>query len=123
MGDNSAVAFHSVMLDITGKLSLEGEDPRWSQLFRCKKAFLYKGDEPDFLEFSSRLQENNLLTGNFHMLLEQTVSRLHQMLVKKTRPSKSIIEQCCAALHISSLFFLYFTSHVNANMVMYPYYF
>eukprot|EP01041_Mallomonas_annulata_P005156 gene5156-10303_t len=89
-------AFNSVMLDVTGKISLESEDPRWSQLFRCKEMFSLNGSEPDFQTFCIRLVDHNPSTGNFLNLLEQTVSRLRQINSKrKTPPSLHTVEQCC----------------------------
>jgi hypothetical protein len=114
MTDNS---FYSVMHDLTGKQRLEGEDPRWSQLFNCTMALTLNGNEDMWKQFCTRLAEYNLVTGNFVALLEKTARKLRQITTAKIPPSQNLYQQCCVSLHVITLITQYFCSHLGVKEV------
>ncbi len=73
--------------------------------------------ERTFEFFCKRLVEQNIVTGNFLALLEQTVSRLRQMINRRIAPSQQNIEQCCCAIQLSCLIMSYFCSHLSPKQV------
>lgn len=94
--------FESSLTDITGKVRLESEDPRWMQLFSSKSiAPIVDGFNVPW--YGNRLIEHNPSTGNLVQLLRQTSSRVQQVLGRKTAPPSQVIEQCCTALHLCTL--------------------
>jgi len=94
--------FESSLTDITGKIRLESEDPRWMQLFSSKGiAPIVEGFNVSY--YGNRLIEHNLSTGNLVQLLRQTSSRVQQVLGRKVAPPSQVIEQCCTALHLSTI--------------------
>ena len=94
--------FESSLTDITGKIRLESEDPRWMQLF-SSKSITPIVDGFNVTSYGNRLIEHNLSTGNLVQLLRQTSSRVQQVLGRKTAPPSQVIEQCCTALHLSTI--------------------
>jgi hypothetical protein len=63
--------FYSAMTDVSSRLRLDVEDPRWSQLFRSTSFILtLNGSEEQFINFCSRLLENNSNTGDVIMLYQ-----------------------------------------------------
>lgn len=94
--------FENVMTDVSGKVRLESEDPRWIQLFSAKCIpNLVEGT--DIAWFGDRLIEHNPVTGNLVQLLEQTATRLQQVSARKSAPASHLVEQCCVALYLSTL--------------------
>lgn len=78
--------FYSAITDVSGKLRLDGEDPRWSQLFRSQFILTLNGTEDRLLHFCNRLLENNIATGNLLQMIEQTTSRLKLLSSKNAKP-------------------------------------
>jgi len=115
--DNSDSTFRKIMMDIGGKSSLEREDPRWGQLFRCENILSLNGQEIEFIQLSTRLLTNNAKSGNLLMLLERTSSRLYQIVSAKYCYSRTSVNQTCNALHLSSLIFLYINSNLETEKV------
>jgi len=61
--------FYSAITDVSSRLRLDVEDPRWSQLFRSTSFILtLNGSEEQFINFCNRLLENNSNTGDIIML-------------------------------------------------------
>ena len=95
--------FDNVMTDVTGKVRLESEDPRWIQLFSGSDVGSVSANFLQMRTYCDRLIENNPTTGNLLQLLEQTGSRLKQVSSRKARASSQSIDQCCIALRLSCL--------------------
>lgn len=94
--------FENAMTDVTGKIRLESEDPRWIQLFSSKsRDRIVEGF--DLAWFGNRLIDHNLSTGNLNQLIVQTRIRLHQVLIRNASPPCQLVDQCCTALHVSTL--------------------
>jgi len=96
-------ALQSVLTDITGASKLEYEDPRWAQLLHSRQILHLRGDEALLEGFALRLIENNLVTGNLMVLLNQTSSRIRQILEKRGTPTAQNLEQCCVSMHFTGL--------------------
>lgn len=89
MSDTSGTSHFSALLtDLTGKIRLEGEDPRWSALFSITLPLRQLLDEPYNVElgketllshFSQRLIVHNPITGNLLQLFEHATTRLRQL--------------------------------------------
>lgn len=73
-------ALLSNLYDVTGKVHLESEDPRWSALFRSKSYLPKVMQCIDMQAMAKRLRSNNLSTGNFLLLLDHTAARVKQTL-------------------------------------------
>ena len=114
----SDLIFNSVMHDMTGKYRLESEDPRWSQLLRSKYALSINGHEKEWIGYCSRLAANNPSTGNLVMFLELTVSKVHQIILTRSKPSQLALEQCCVSLHLTSLIMHYFCANLQTEEVI-----
>ncbi len=94
--------FESSLTDVSGKIRLESEDPRWMQLFSSKSIdSIVEGFNVSW--YGNRLVEHNLSTGNLVQLLRQTSSRIQQVLSRKSPPPGQVVEQCCTALHLSTI--------------------
>jgi hypothetical protein len=94
--------FDNVMTDMSGKIRLDGEDPRWIQLFSLRNVSqLLTSKEVSW--YGDRLIENNITTGNLVQLLDQTATRLQQITSRRTAPPGQLLGQCCSALFISAL--------------------
>jgi hypothetical protein len=109
--------FQNVLLDVAGRLKIESEDPRWSALFRTKDIFCLRGDEDEFETFCSRLSINAHATGNLSQLFEHAASKIDFCMMKRTKPTPLIIEQCCASLHLCGLILNYFASSLLPHEV------
>lgn len=100
--------------DFCGKIKISAERIEWSRLLKSKEeVFSLLGNESGFLTFCRKFIESCSSSGNFLVLIEQTVSRLRQVranISKRTRSSPALIEQCCAALHLCTLLFNYIFS-------------
>ena len=83
---NVSEIFYSAITDVSGKLRLDGEDPRWSQLFRSQFILTLNGSEDRLLIYFNRLLENNIVTGNLLQMIEQTTSRLKLLSSKNAKP-------------------------------------
>lgn len=84
---NGSEIFYSAITDVSSRLRLDSEDPRWSQLFRSTSFILtLNGSEERFNHFCGRLLENNSNTGNLLQLIEQTASRLKLLSSKNAKP-------------------------------------
>ena len=108
--------YDNVMTDVSGKVRLEGGDPRWIQLFSVK-AVPYLVDA-DVTWYGSRLIENNRSTGNFIQLLDQTLNRLQQVTSRKSSPSGQALEQCCVSLYLSTLLLHHFIAFTTPQQVI-----
>jgi hypothetical protein len=111
--------FQYVTSDLIGKLKLETENPCWLNLFRSRNLFYLKGDEGFFCDFCNKLRDN-IGTGNLMQLLEQTSSRVHQVIRRKSNNLQSV-EQGCIALHFISLIINRFCSQIASKDVSSPY--
>lgn len=107
---SSGVLFTSIITDITGRLPLSSDDPRWSQLLRCPSLLLDMLTHPSCIRgnFTTRMIENNLSTKNFLLLLEQVIHRLHQINSRKVHIdgnsySSEVIQEACTGLFLVSL--------------------
>lgn len=95
--------FFSAMLDVSGGLRLDSEDPRWSQLFRSTRFIMtLNGSEEQFINFCSRLLENNSNTGNLLQLIEQTTSRLKLLSSKSAKPHSQRYKELSFFINIKS---------------------
>jgi len=66
---NGSDIFYSALTDVSSRLRLDSEDPRWSQLFRSTSFILtLNGSEERLNHFCGRLLENNTNTGNIIIL-------------------------------------------------------
>ena len=74
----SSGALLSILYDVTGKVRLESEDPRWSALFRCKAYLPRVMQGVNMPLMVNRLRTNNLSTGNLLLLLDHTAARVKQ---------------------------------------------
>ena len=74
----SSGALLSILYDVTGKVRLESEDPRWSALFRSKAYLPRIMQGVDMSLMVTRLRSNNLATGNLLVLLDHTAARVKQ---------------------------------------------
>lgn len=101
--------FDNVMTDVSGKVRLESEDPRWIQLFSSKSIPLLTAEEVRW--YSARLIEHNPATGNLVQLLDQTATKLQQVASRRTQPPSQLTEQCCAALFLTSLLMHHIIAH------------
>ena len=101
MSSESGV-FDNVMTDVSGKIRLDSEDPRWIQLF-CSQTGAHLARNTDVSWFGNRLIENNTTTGNMIQLVQQTVTRLQQISSRRTAPTAQLIEHCCTALYLTTL--------------------
>lgn len=108
--------FDNVMTDVSGKVRLEGGDPRWIQLFSSNTIPDLVG--ADLTWYASRLRENNRATGNFIQLLDQTFSRLQQVTSRKVAPSGQLLEQCCVSLFISTIVLHHFIAFSTPQQVV-----
>lgn len=109
--------FDNVMTDVSGKVRLESEDPRWIQLFSTKNIANLVDAAADISWYGNRLIEHNPVTGNLIQLLEQTVTRLNQVTSRKTVPANQFLEQCCISLHLSSLVMHHMIISLSHNAV------
>jgi hypothetical protein len=103
------------MTDLTGKLRLEIEDPRWLQLFRSKCILKINLEDSVFHGFCQRFLKNTRISNNFLQLFEQASSRIRYVLSRKKNDKKSSRfsannELCCVSIHLISLFMNYFAS-------------
>ena len=101
--------FQTVTADLTGKLKLETADPCWLNLFKSRIFLKLKGDEDFFCEFCNKLRDNTAASGNLIQLLEQTSSRVHQIIRRKSNNTQNI-EQACIGLHLIGLIINRFSS-------------
>lgn len=108
--------FENAMTDVTGKIRLESEDPRWIQLFssKCVESVV---DGFDVSWYGNRLIEHNISTGNLVQMIGQTSSRLQQVSARKVVPPIQLVEQCCFALHLSSLMLHFIITTLSSNAV------
>jgi hypothetical protein len=101
---------------MSGKIRLDGEDPRWIQLFSLRnvsKLFTTK----EVAWYGNRLIENNIMTGNVVQLLDQTATRLQQITTRRTAPPGHLLDQCCSALFISALLLHHLAASLPATEV------
>lgn len=108
--------FENAMTDVSGKIRLESEDPRWIQLF-SSKCIPTLVDTVDLVSYGNRLIEHNPVTGNLVQLLEQTANRLQQVLSRKSAPASQQLEQCCLSLRLSTLIMHHFIISVPYHKV------
>jgi hypothetical protein len=94
--------FENVTTDVSGKIRLDSEDPRWIQLLSSSNVAAIAGDASGIKWFCDRLIENNPSTGNYLTLLALTTTRLQQM-CQRSAPSPQSVNQVCVALHLSAL--------------------
>lgn len=98
----SMTSLDNLLLDLTGRNKLTTDDPRWGELFKKIDIFSLR----NFANYISRIGANDGTTHNVSVLLEHTFFKLKQMNTSAIRnhiPSSNMIQQCCIALHISSL--------------------
>ena len=99
---------------------MDGEDPRWLSMFEQRPILELSGKEAEFEAFGSRLLAHNKHTGNLLCLMDQTASRMRVIIEyrdRKSQPSRSKVEQCCAAIHLTCLFLNYLVSRLGADMI------
>lgn len=113
-----STGFHQLMQDLSGRARMESEDPKWGALLSSVEFYSDKYDASvQMSHYCSRLVKNSGKSNNLLMLLEQTVSRLGQIIKYKHGPSKSVAFQCCASLHLSNIVFCYLFSHLEKEQV------
>lgn len=114
----SNALFENVMTDVSGKIRLESEDPRWIQLFQSKNIHAILEDETNLKWYGKRLIEQNPVTGNLIQLIEQVSSRMQQISRKKTASSVQSIDQCCVAIHLCCILLHQFVANLSTAKVV-----
>mmetsp|Transcript_34773 Transcript_34773/g.77191 ORF Transcript_34773/g.77191 Transcript_34773/m.77191 type:complete len:148 (-) Transcript_34773:53-496(-) len=109
--------FESVTTDVSGKIRLDSEDPRWIQLLSSSNVAAIAGDPTGIKWFCDRLIENNPVTGNYLQLLALTTMRLQQICQRKSAPSPQSVNQLCMALHLSALVLQHFVACLSSQAV------
>jgi hypothetical protein len=107
--------FDNVMTDVSGKVRLESEDPRWIQLFSTKTISQLSAEEVGW--YAVRLIEHNPATGNLIQMLDQTSSKLQQVTSRRTSPPSQLTEQCCSALFLTTLLLHHIIAHSSLSEV------
>jgi hypothetical protein len=107
--------FDNVMTDVSGKVRLESEDPRWIQLFSTKTISQLSAEEVGW--YAARLIEHNPATGNLIQMLDQTSSKLQQVTSRRTSPPSQLTEQCCSALFLTTLLLHHIIAHSSVHEV------
>jgi hypothetical protein len=107
--------FDNVMTDVSGKVRLESEDPRWIQLFSTKTISQLSAEEVGW--YAARLIEHNPATGNLIQMLDQTSSKLQQVTPRRTSPPSQLTEQCCSALFLTTLLLHHIIAHSSLHEV------
>ena len=107
-----------IFAQVAGRHSLESEDPLWSQLFSTIDIVTFQGDDPEFLESCEKLVANTGCTQNLQLLLEQTASRVGQLMSLRHAPSKAASSQCCGAIHLTAVVMNYVISHLKPSEVI-----
>jgi len=113
-------SFAMLLQEVSGKIRLDSEDPKWQLFFRNKNVIYLQGIEVGWKSFFELLVMNNPHSGNLLMIFEQTTSRIQQIINKKNKPSLLLLEQCCSALHIATLVIHYLCSHLKLHEVIIP---
>jgi len=108
--------FDNVMTDMSGKIRLDGEDPRWIQLFSLRNVSKLL-TKKEVAWYGNRLIENNIMTGKLVQLLDQTATRLQQITPRRTAPPGQLLDQCCSALFISALLLHHLAASLPATEV------
>ena len=111
----------TVLHDFSGRTRLESEDPRWIHMFDLAANSTHQttliGENSEFLSICSKLVVNSKSTQNFQMLLEQTSSRIGQMLSLRRAPSLASCSHCFGALRLTAAIINYMLSHLNTTEV------
>jgi hypothetical protein len=110
-------SFHAALTDIGGRLKIEGEDPRWAEIFRPQSVFSIDVANDNFKSFCRRLLINGTHSGNISQLFDQALSRLRQVLIRRSVPNQKVLENCCAALRVSALVLQYTFSSLPISEV------
>ncbi len=114
--DNSV--FVSVMTDLTGKVVIHGEDPRWVQLFSIDILPDLMSIPASLIEYCERWSRTNPHTKNFLHFIEQVSSRVRYLHKKGTINNESIYE-VCLGLYIATVTFQYFIGNLTIDGVFY----
>ncbi len=113
--------FFIILHDFSGRTRLESEDPRWIHIFDSVSHSIQKipiGESPEFLSICAKLVANNKSTQNLQMLIEQTSSRLGQMLSLRCAPSSATCMHCYGALRLTAAVVNYLLSHLSYSEVL-----
>lgn len=112
--DNSL--FISVMTDLTGKVVIHGEDPRWVQLFSIDILPDLMSTPASLTEYCERWSRTNPNTKNFLHFVEQVSSRV-RYLQKKGAINNEAIYEACLGLYIATVTFQYFIGNLTIDGV------
>jgi hypothetical protein len=109
--------FVNVMTDITGKIPLRSDDPRWIQFFNLRVLPDLVVQPQILMEYFERWSLNNPNTKNFIHLLEHLLSRLKYASKKNIALTNSFVLECCTGMYISTVFLQYIISNHDIKEV------
>lgn len=109
--------FVSVMTDLTSRVPIGGEDPRWIQLFSIDILPDLVVSPASLMEYCERWTKTNPVTKNFLHFLEQVSSRIRYLQRKGSINSDSIYE-ACLGLYIATVTFQYFIGNLSMDEVI-----
>ena len=107
---------------LCGRHRVEGEDPYWTHLFHGEVLVIHSAaSSREFHELCLDLVQNNHISNNYIELINQTSTRLRQLvgnLPRTPEEAKSWCGPVSFALYLSAVVFQFFASNDNSNEVL-----
>lgn len=105
------MSLSSILMDISGSVYMENQNPKWLQLFECSEILMSLHQEDSLNPYWIRLIENNAFSGNLRVLFELIASKCGQVVafshslseVEFNNHHKKALRHCCIALRVGSL--------------------
>lgn len=114
--------FVNVMTDITGRIPLTNDDPRWIQFFNMRILVDLVCQPQILVEYCQRWSLHNISTKNFIHLLYQLNSRLKYVSKKKAGVTNTLIQECSTGLYVATIFLHHIITNLELKEVVYPVY-